>query len=213
MAEQSGTNKPKQDTEAESEDAKGIKELLSVASHERKNLQLLVEYFEKKIPELDERKQFFDRVSLQVPDSLQKLDFVSGQIEEIKTFDVRVRDFQRVAKDIESNHSTLKRELEDLHLLSDHIDQKIKGLQQQRGLVEKANEDAGRLNILVWDMDSKIKKLGEETKLIKSTDRNINRLEHMLESIEPQVAEIISFRDMMKAVSYTHLTLPTILLV
>ena len=78
MAEQSGTNKPKQDTKAENEDAKGIKELLSVASHERKNLQLLVEYFEKKIPELDERKQFFDRVSLQVPDSLQKLDAASS---------------------------------------------------------------------------------------------------------------------------------------
>jgi uncharacterized protein (DUF3084 family) len=182
MTEKSETNKPKQGTEAKNQDITQIKELLSVASHERKNLQLLVEYFEKKIPELDERKQFFDRVSTQVPDSLQKIEFVSQQIEEIKIFDVRVRDFQRVAKDIESNHSTLKRDLEELHLLSDHIDQKIKNLQQQRGLVEKANEDAGRLNILVWDMDSKIKKLGEETKLIKSTDRSINRLEHMLES-------------------------------
>ncbi|SVE52946.1 uncharacterized protein METZ01_LOCUS505800, partial [marine metagenome] len=185
MVENPGTNKPEQDTGAENEDTKVIKELLSVASHERRNLQLLVEYFEKKIPELDERKQFFDKVSMQVPDSLQRLDFVSSQIDEIKTFDVRVRDFQQVAKDIESNHSNLKRDLEELHLLSDHIDQKIRSLQQQRGLVEKANEDAGRLNILVWDMDSKIKKLGEETKLIKSTDRNINRLENMLESMEP----------------------------
>ena len=108
MAEKSRTDKPKQDTEAENEDATVIKELLSVASHERKNLQLLVEYFEKKIPELDERKQFFDRVSSQVPASLQKLDFVSQQIEEIKTFDVRVRDFQRVVKDIESNHVFFK---------------------------------------------------------------------------------------------------------
>ena len=89
MAEQSGTNKPKQDTGAENEDAKAIKALLSVASHERKNLQLLVDYFENKIPELDERKQFFDRVSLQVPESLQKLDFVSSQIEEIKTLDIK----------------------------------------------------------------------------------------------------------------------------
>ena len=142
MAEQSRTNKAKQDTGIESEDAKAIKELLSVASHERKNLQLLVEYFEKKIPELDERKQFFDRVSSQVPESLRKLDSISDQIEEIKTFDARVRDFQRVAKDLASNHSTLKRDLEELHLLSEHIDQKIRGLQQQRGLVEKANEDA-----------------------------------------------------------------------
>ena len=68
MAEQSETNKPKQGTEAENEDTRGIKELLSVASHERKNLQLLVEYFDNKIPELDERKQFFDKISLQVPD-------------------------------------------------------------------------------------------------------------------------------------------------
>ena len=75
MAEKSETNKPKQDTEAENEDATVIKELLSVASHERKNLQLLVEYFEKKIPELDERKQFFDRVSMQVPPSIKKLEF------------------------------------------------------------------------------------------------------------------------------------------
>ena len=34
MAEKSGTNKPKQDTEAKNEDATVIKELLSVASHE-----------------------------------------------------------------------------------------------------------------------------------------------------------------------------------
>ncbi len=84
MAEKSETNKPKQDTGAVNDDATIIKELLSVASHERKNLQLLVEYFEKKIPELDERKQFFDRVSTQVPASLQKIEFVSQQIEEIK---------------------------------------------------------------------------------------------------------------------------------
>ncbi|SVA67453.1 uncharacterized protein METZ01_LOCUS120307, partial [marine metagenome] len=198
MAEKSKTKKSEQDAGAKNEDEKAIKELLSVAAHERKNLQLLVEYFEKKIPELDDRKQFFDRISSQLPSSLEKLDLVSNQIEEIKTFDVRVRDFQRVAKDIESNHSTLKRELEELHLLSDHIEQKIRNLQQQRGLVEKANEDAGRLNVLVWDMDSKIKKLGEETKLIKSTDRNINRLEHMLESVESQVSEIIGFREMME---------------
>ena len=33
-------------------DSKEFKELISVASHERKNLQLLVEYFEKKSDEL-----------------------------------------------------------------------------------------------------------------------------------------------------------------
>ena len=135
MTEQSEVNKPDQGAEEVSTDTKEIKELLSIASHERKNLQLLVEYFEKKIPELDERKQFFDRISDQLPSSLQKIDFISGQVEELKTFDIRAREFQRVAKDLESNHSNLKREIEGLHLLSDHIDQKIRSLQQQRGLV------------------------------------------------------------------------------
>ena len=84
MAEKFGTNKPKQVTGAENEDAKAIKELLSVASHERKNLQLLVEYFENKIPELDERKHFFDKVSSQVPDSLQKLNLSVARLKKLK---------------------------------------------------------------------------------------------------------------------------------
>ncbi|MBT3513090.1 MAG: hypothetical protein HN470_03710, partial [Nitrosomonadales bacterium] len=116
MTEQSEVNKPDQNTEETSADTKKIKELLSVASHERKNLQLLVEYFEKKIPELDERKQFFDSISDQLPSSLQKIDFISSQVEDLKTFDIRARDYQRVAKNLESNHSNLKRELENLHL-------------------------------------------------------------------------------------------------
>ena len=86
MAEQSGTNKPEQSTGAGNSESKEMQEILSVATHERRNLQLLVEYFEKKIPELDERKQFFDRVSSQVPESLQRLDFLNDRIEEIKTF-------------------------------------------------------------------------------------------------------------------------------
>ena len=84
MDEESGTNKSEQDTGVENEDAKAIKELLSVASHERKNLQLLVEYFEKKIPELDERKQFFDRISSQVPDSLKSLILLAIRLKKLK---------------------------------------------------------------------------------------------------------------------------------
>ena len=142
-------------------DSKEFKELIKVASHERKNLQLLVEYFEKKSDELEDKKRSFDRVSGQVPDALRKLDSLDVRFEEIKNFDVRVRDFQRVSKEVNSNYNTLKRDLDGLHLLNEHIDSKIKSLSQQKQVVEKANEDAGRLNVLVWDMDSKVKKLRE----------------------------------------------------
>ena len=35
-------------------------------------------------------------------------------------------------------------------------------MQQLRLSVEKANEEAGKLNVLIWDMESKITKLSEE---------------------------------------------------
>jgi len=174
-----------------------FKELLDIAAHERKNLQMLVEYFEHKTVELEEKKHFFEKIEAQVPYTLNKLDTFNQSFQEIKTIDVRVRDFQRVSKELESNYNTLKRELDELHLLSEHIDHKIKSLHQQRGLVEKANDDAGRLNVLIWDMDSKVKKLKEENKLIKSADRSINRLEGMMDLVSDKVDEIVSFKEMM----------------
>ena len=121
-------------------DSKEFRELISVASHERKNLQLLVEYFEKKSDELEDKKRSFDRVSSQVPDALKKLDSLDIRFQEIKSFDVRVRDFQLVSKEVNSNYNTLKRDLEALHLLNEHIDTKTKSLSQQKQIVDKANE-------------------------------------------------------------------------
>ncbi|NIP99839.1 MAG: hypothetical protein GWM98_05215, partial [Nitrospinaceae bacterium] len=39
-----------------------------------KNLQLLVEYFEKKNQEFDERKHWFDKINTQLPDTLKQFD-------------------------------------------------------------------------------------------------------------------------------------------
>ncbi len=175
-----------------------FKELIKHASHERKNLQLLVEYFEKKSEELEDKKNSFDKLSGQVPDALKKLDSLDVRFEEIKNFDVRVRDFQRVSKEVNSNYNTLKRDLDSLHLLNEHIDSKIKSLSQQKQVVEKANEDAGRLNVLVWDMDSKVKKIREESKLLKSANRNIERLEHMLDSVSGQVQDVVNMKDLLR---------------
>ena len=55
-------------------DPKEFKELVKLASHERKNLQLLVEYFERKSGELEDKKRVFDSISGQAPDALKKLD-------------------------------------------------------------------------------------------------------------------------------------------
>ncbi|MCH7623778.1 MAG: hypothetical protein IIB46_06820, partial [Nitrospinae bacterium] len=51
-----------------------FKELLNVAAHERKNLQMLVEYFEHKTVELEEKKHFFETIEARFHDTLKKLD-------------------------------------------------------------------------------------------------------------------------------------------
>ena len=178
-------------------DAQKLRELVSRAGQERKSLQLLVEYFENKSGELGEKKHFFEKITSQIPDTLEKLESLNSRISEIRDIDGRVSEFQKVSKELNSNYVEMKRELDQLHLLHEHIDQKNKSLNQQRGLVEKANEDAGRLGVLIWDMDSKIKKLNEDNKLVKVTDRNINRLETMLDSVSKQVDQVGKFREMM----------------
>jgi hypothetical protein len=130
MAEESGTENPRglrSDISSEIPagiDPKEFKELIRLASQERKNLQLLVEYFDNKSDEMDERKQLFDRISNQVPDSLRKLDSFNIKFEEIKTFDLRIRDFELVSKELSSNYNTLKKDIDGLHLLNEHVDQK-----------------------------------------------------------------------------------------
>ncbi|NIQ02296.1 MAG: hypothetical protein GWM98_19435, partial [Nitrospinaceae bacterium] len=204
MSQDSSSHKPEkslqnqQNQPLSSFDANQFRELVMLAGQERKNLQLLVEYFNKKSEELDDRKLFLEKISDQIPDTLNRLDNLNTRMDDIKALDARVRDFQRVAKEMDGRYKEIKKEIDSLHLLSEHVDHKIKGLNHQRGLVEKAHEDAGRLNSLVWDMDSKIKKIREETKLIKSTDKNVNRLEYMMESISRQIDEVASFKEMMK---------------
>ena len=108
MVDESSTENPRASAGGQSSndpagiDSKELKELVKLASQERKNLQLLVEYFDKKFGEIDERKKFFDRMSSQVPDTLRELDSLNERFEEIKTFDVRIRDFQRISKELSS---------------------------------------------------------------------------------------------------------------
>ena len=60
-----------------------------------------------------------------------------------------------------------KQKVENLNSMAEYVKSKIQSLSQQRIIVEKANEEAGKLNVLFWDMEAKINKLTEENKLIK----------------------------------------------
>ncbi len=179
-------------------DLEEFKNILEEASRERKSLQLLAEYFQNNIANLDGKKQFFEDVLAKAPDVDKKIDSLKSRMDEFAALEERTKDFTKVFSGAESNYNDLKRGLDELHLLSEHVEHKMKALKKQDSLVEKANEDAGRLNNLVWDMDSQIKQVKESQKLIKRTDDNVDRLENMLENVFEQVDAVVSFEKAMK---------------
>ena len=98
-------------------DGQQLRELVGRASQERKSLQLLVEYFDKKSGELGEKKHFFDQITSQIPSTLEKLENLNSRIKEIGDIDNRVREFQKVSKELSSNYQDMKKKLDQLHLL------------------------------------------------------------------------------------------------
>ncbi len=130
--DQENASQKKTSASPENFDLDAFKNLVDNAGKERKNLQLLVEYFDRISSDLHDKKVFFDKASTKIPEALARLDTFDKRFQEVKTMDVRVRDFQRLAKELDSNHGTLKRKLDELHLLSEHIDHKIKSLTNSR---------------------------------------------------------------------------------
>ena len=89
-------------------DLKGLKEVLSEASKERKNLQLLAEYFQTNISNLDAKKQFFENVLSNAPDFFQKLELLNSQMEDFAALEERTKDFKKIKPfDLRSMHMFL----------------------------------------------------------------------------------------------------------
>lgn len=75
------------------------------------------------------------------------------------------KQMQGLAQEAESYHA-IKEKVENLNGLAEYVRTKIKALQNQRVVVEKANEDAGKLNTLMWETDFRLKRItGKLTKL------------------------------------------------
>ena len=190
-------NKTDVDTN-QSTDIAEFKDVLKAATQERKNLQILLEFLDKKGDEFSEKKVLMGKVEKALPQMDSHLVEFEKKFDEIRKFETKMKEIQTVSKEVSSMYNTTRRDVDSLNMLSEHVNRKIKDLTQQRTLVEKANEEAGRLNVLIWDMESKMKKLSEENKLVKKSEKNVGKLESMLDNISDQVQEVVSYKELMK---------------
>ncbi|MFW5960379.1 MAG: hypothetical protein ACOCSE_04600, partial [Chitinivibrionales bacterium] len=82
----------------------------------------------------------------------KRLEGVSDRAEEL---DTKQEELQEVNK----KNRIAKEKLDSLNSMVEYVKQKMKGLERQKSVVEKANEESGRLNALTWQIDSDIKAL------------------------------------------------------
>ncbi|MBF0170727.1 MAG: hypothetical protein HQK87_06530, partial [Nitrospinae bacterium] len=153
------------------------------ARRERKVLSDLVNYLERNKEEIDRRASLFKDIG----ERIESLDTVSGalkgRLDETRAAEQEITETSRKAAELAEEVDRRKKDLDAVNRLVEHINSKIKGLSLQRVIVERANEEAGKLNVLFWDMESRIKRLTEENKLVRKAEKNLVRLESMLERI------------------------------
>jgi chromosome segregation ATPase len=77
-----------------------------------------------------------------------------------------------------------------LNALADSVVQKTRALEKQRDTVERAAQQAERLNDLVWELDAKIKKLEQDSRLIKKTQDGLTDLQEVYRQVESRTGEI-----------------------
>jgi len=73
----------------------------------------------------------------------------------------------------------------------------VKSLENQRVVVEKANEEAGKLNALTWRLDSEIKHLQEGPFPIGKDRKEHHRIDAMFEESRASISEIRRFEKFM----------------
>jgi exonuclease SbcC len=115
---------------------------------------------------------------------------IRGELSSTKTetdaLATRISDFQQEVNAV----GVLKSKIDNLNSLSELVNRKIKALENQRAVVEKANEDAARLNTLMWDADFRLNQLNGKFSHLQKTEKNIERIRGMLEESKAEIRQL-----------------------
>ena len=97
-------------------------------------------------------------------------------------------ELQQISKNTEERMSSL-------NALAEHVNQKIKALENQKHTVERAVVESNRLNEMIWAMDVQINKLNEGTLQATRTEELIERVEKLSLEVSGQVETGTKARD------------------
>ncbi len=92
------------------------------------------------------------------------------------------------------SYSVLKEKIDGLNSLSEYVKSKIKSLENQKVVVERANEEAGKLNTLTWKINADLKQLQSKYSALEKIEKNISTVREMLDSSKAAITEIRDFR-------------------
>jgi chromosome segregation ATPase len=90
---------------------------------------------------------------------------------------------------------TTEERMTSLNALAEHVNQKIKALENQKHTVERAVVESNRLNEMIWAMDVQIGKLNEGGVQATRTEELIERVEALARDVSGQIETGTQARD------------------
>src|SRR3954469_13552831 len=90
---------------------------------------------------------------------------------------------------------TTEERMATLNALAEHVNQKIKALENQKHTVERAVVESNRLNEMIWAMDVQISKLNEGGVQATRTEELIERVEALARDVSGQIETGTQARD------------------
>ncbi|HEU4935433.1 MAG TPA: hypothetical protein VFT39_03200 [Vicinamibacterales bacterium] len=90
---------------------------------------------------------------------------------------------------------TTEERMTGLNALAEHVNQKIKALENQKHTVERAVVESNRLNEMIWAMDVQINKLNEGGLQVSRTEELIERVEGLAQQVSGQIEAGTRARD------------------
>src|SRR5262245_53454637 len=86
-------------------------------------------------------------------------------------------------------------QLASLSALAEHVSHKVKALEGQKRMVERAVVEANRLNEMVWAMDMQIQKLNEGNAQMVSAEQVLARIEKVAQETAAQLESATTSKD------------------
>ena len=138
-------------------------------------------------------------LSSEVTSRLQQME--EGSVETHK----RTAATAEIVRDVEKRLSVLpqlqemsratEERLTGLNALAEHVSQKVKVLENQKHIVERAVVESNRLNEMIWNMEVQIKKLDDAARHASAIEETVDKVEKVARDVGSQLDAGMRARD------------------